>query len=56
MGTRQDQAMPSGAGFGGPSGGANCDTAVGDKGTVPACPALGVVAPMLEEDVVHAGR
>lgn len=35
---------------------ADDDAAVGDAGPIPACPILGVVAPVLEEDVADAWR
>lgn len=35
---------------------ADDDAAVGDPGPVPACPVLGVLAPVLEEDVADTWR
>ena len=35
---------------------ADDDAAVGDAGTIPACPELGVLAPVLEEDVADTWR
>lgn len=35
---------------------ADNDAAVGDAGPIPACPELGVLAPVLEEDVADARR
>lgn len=35
---------------------ANDDAAVGDTGPIPACPVLGVLAPMLEDDAADTWR
>lgn len=35
---------------------ADDDAAVGDAGPIPTCPKLGVIAPVLEEDVADAWR